>query len=212
MYNKKNKKPWHKKPAIRNLLSALRWLHVYCSALLFSLLLFFCLTGFTLNHAGWFETKAAENIKVVSLPEQMALNLLAQQPAAIGQLTEYLDKAFGLGLPAAIDLQLDMAELSLDYPRPGGYVFVTVLLDERQLEISRQAGTAIGVLNDLHKGRHSGLFWSLLIDVSAVLVSILSLAGVVLLVQNRKNRNQGFAVVGLGLMLPICLYLLFIPG
>ena len=43
---------------LRRIASAtLRWLHVYLSMVSFAVLLFFAVTGFTLNHPTWFENQ-----------------------------------------------------------------------------------------------------------------------------------------------------------
>ena len=46
----------------------------------------------------------------------------------------------------------------------------------------------VAVLNDLHKGRDTGTAWSVVIDVSAVLMTFISLTGLVLLLYLKRRR------------------------
>jgi len=51
------------------------------------------------------------------------------------------------------------------------------------------------MLNDLHKGRDTGVAWKLLIDVSAGLLTFISLSGLVLLYFIHKHRVAGFMLL-----------------
>ena len=52
----------------------------------------------------------------------------------------------------------------------------------------------LAVINDLHKGRDTGPAWSALIDVSAVLMTLISLTGLVLLFYLKLRRVPGLVV------------------
>jgi hypothetical protein len=52
---KKPKAAWEKQTAATSL-----WLHVYLSMISFIIVLFFAITGLTLNHAEWFDGKLVE--------------------------------------------------------------------------------------------------------------------------------------------------------
>lgn len=51
--SKKTKVVWKKRTATFS-----RWLHIYLSLFCFLVVLFFAVTGITLNHAEWFDGKA----------------------------------------------------------------------------------------------------------------------------------------------------------
>lgn len=101
--------------------------------------------------------------------------------------------------------------MTFDYPLPAGYAFVTVIIEENIVELEYASNGFLGLLNDLHKGRHSGYVWSLVIDISAILVAFFSLTGVVILLQNAKHRKQAFLVILLGSITPVAIYLLAVP-
>jgi hypothetical protein len=51
-------------------------------------------------------------------------------------------------------------------------------------------------LNDLHKGRNSGGLWSFIIDLSAFLMIVFSITGLLLaLAQRRINRTLSLSLV-----------------
>src|SRR5262249_52878217 len=52
----------------------------------------------------------------------------------------------------------------------------------------------VALINDLHKGRDTGPVWSVLIDVSAVLMTVISLTGLVLLFYLKLRRIPGLIV------------------
>jgi hypothetical protein len=63
----------------------------------------------------------------------------------------------------------------------------------------------------VHKGRDSGHAWSLLIDASAVVMSLISLSGLVLLLFFRRRRAAGLAVAIGGALLCYLIYQLRVP-
>jgi hypothetical protein len=54
---------------------------------------------------------------------------------------------------------------------------------------------AIGVLNDLHRGRDAGRSWAWLIDIAGYFLVFLSLTGLGLLWYLKKVRLKGFATL-----------------
>jgi hypothetical protein len=186
-------------------------LHIYVSTALFSLLVFFCFTGITLNHAAWFSNDGEQQITTIPLPQLLLSSLNNDDELALFNLQQHIEKLIGLDQVRSIDVDKDVGEISFDYPIPAGYVFVTVFLDSSEIEIEQKSGSLIGLLNDLHKGRHSGVFWSWLIDISAGLMLIFSLTGFVILLQNNKRRVKGIIYLLLGSLAPWLAYLLMVP-
>ena len=64
----------------------------------------------------------------------------------------------------------------------------------------------MAVLDDLHKGRDCGPVWSWVIDVSAVLLTVLSLTGIWLLFYLKKRRRSGLIVGLVGCVLVVVSY------
>lgn len=203
---------WTKAPFARRLFAICRWLHVYLSTALFALLLFFSLSGFTLNHASWFTADGAQGVETFPLEDEVHRLLLAPAVFPTEQLTAYIDRRFGLKNPRSIDLDLELGEVSLDYPLPAGYAFITVFIDSKALELEYRRGSIVALLNDLHKGRASGAEWSLLIDLSAIVMALFSIAGLVILLQHKKYRSTGLLAVAIGMLFPVALYFCYVPS
>jgi hypothetical protein len=192
----------------KRMFSFCRWLHIYISCALFLLLLFFCITGVTLNHPEWTGSTQTE-IQQIALPNAVIFDDDGEY--RIKSIQAYIEQSFNLSSPRSIDIAMDMGEMTFDYPLPAGYAFVTVIIEENIVELEYASNGFLGLLNDLHKGRHSGYVWSLVIDISAILVAFFSLTGVVILLQNAKHRKQAFLVILLGSITPVAIYLLAVP-
>jgi hypothetical protein len=68
----------------------------------------------------------------------------------------------------------------------------------------------VGLINDLHKGRDTGPAWSLFIDVSAILLALVSLTGMILLLFLKRRRSSGLVIAALGLVLAWLVYIIWI--
>ena len=202
---------WTRTIIAKQAFSLCRWLHIYVSTALFSLLIFFCITGITLNHAAWFTSNGESQLQVKPLPKALQSSLAHQESTALYDLQLHVEQLINLTKVRSIDVDLALGEVSFDYPIPAGYVFVSVFVEAGEIEIEQKVGSVVSLLNDLHKGRHSGEFWSWLIDISAALMLLFSLTGLVILLQNNKHRSKGVLFVLFGTIAPWLGYLLWVP-
>ena len=60
------------------------------------------------------------------------------------------------------------------------------------------------MLSDFHRGKHSGSWGSLLIDISSICLLALSLSGLALWISLRKRRRLGLASMALSMGFCIC--------
>ncbi|WP_444996314.1 PepSY-associated TM helix domain-containing protein [Aliikangiella sp. IMCC44359] len=210
VHTKKNWQ-WVKTPAAKKLFSVSRWLHIYLSTALFSLLLFFCITGIFLNHLDWFESVDEQKSLTIQLPESL-LTVISKTHSPAEVIEQFIEQTQNLNNPRKINIDKEMNEITYDYPLPAGYAFVTVMLEESIMEIEYQRGTLIALLNDLHKGRHTGKQWSLIIDLSAIIISLFAITGIIILLQQIKWRKSGILLIIAGTLLPVCVYLVFVPS
>lgn len=210
MLKQKAFKKWLKTSQAKRLFSLCRWLHIYISTALFSLLLFFCVTGITLNHPQW-GTSSLENTIELPLPNHINQTIAGNDELPIKAIQQFIEWHTGLTNPRNIDVMPDLGEITYDYPLPAGYAFVTVLIEEALVEIAYKEGTFIGLLNDLHKGRHSGEVWQWLIDISAALMLLFTFTGLFILLQNAKHRRKSLLVLLLGSLTPVLMYLIWVP-
>lgn len=190
-----------------NLSKSQRWvrpLHAYSSMLMLFIMLFFTVTGLTLNNRQWLPAPTPPQEAELPLPTQFQ-NLPPQQLTQ--PLWQWLKKQ--QQLPDG-ELSSDWSEsealLTLDIKRPGGYTLVEVLTDESLVWYEHQHFGWMAVINDLHMGRYSGKAWSWFIDLSALVMLLFTLTGFWLVLFHPKRRSRTLALSGFGTLLMVGLY------
>ena len=188
-----------KRPLRLRVHSALRWLHVYTSMVSLLVVLFFAATGVTLNHPDWLAGQRTDEV-TDTLP--------AGWKTATGidwlVVAEQLRAAHGVHGTVAERTE-DARQAALTFRAPGysADCFIDVRDGSYRLTTSYQG--AVGVLNDLHRGRDAGRAWAWLIDVAGVFLVLLSITGLGLLVYLKKLRVSALAVMVAGAVLLILL-------
>ena len=168
----------------KSVLSVSRLIHIYVSMALLTLMIFFSITGVTLNHPEWFAEDEAEVSEADFILSTTLLSIEQQ-----GALLDVLQKKGHLH-GGRLVIERDESELFISDKSPGQHISITVELmnGETYVEVTNYGVWAL--LNDLHKGRNSGAFWRLILDLSAALIIIFSLSGLILaLAQRRINRT-----------------------
>lgn len=191
--------------------AACRWLHVYLSSALLGLLVFFCFTGILLNHLDWFEGEGSHAVERDTLPADIIETYRRDPKQSISELEKFIAERWKLRHPRKVDLDFEMGEIMFDFPMPAGYAMVSFYMEEGTVALERQNGTMLALLNDLHKGRHTGFHWSLVIDGSAILIILLSVTGLVILLQTVRMRLPGLILAFLGLLGPFLIYFVWVP-
>jgi len=194
-------------------LKTLHQWHWISSALCLLGMLLFAITGLTLNNASHIESKAVVATRQAQLPEPVLKQLTAPAgekkaplPAPVAQ---WLDDTLDAGAAdKAAEWSADEVYLSL--PRAGGDAWLSIDRASGEVEYERTDRGWISYLNDLHKGRNTGLAWSWFLDIFAVACLVFSLTGLVLLKMHAGNRSATWPMVGLGVVIPVVLALLFI--
>ena len=85
------------------------------------------------------------------------------------EVVEDLRKAHGIR-GALTDFRVDDAECMVTFKGPGYAADAFIDRDSGQYTLTQSFHGFIAMLNDLHKGRDTGLAWSVLIDVSAIVL------------------------------------------
>ncbi|GAB3019561.1 PepSY-associated TM helix domain-containing protein [Bowmanella dokdonensis] len=197
--------------SLRSLYQVCRWLHIYLSTALFGLLLFFCISGLVLNHMGWLEDSGRQG--QLSLPMPTDWQRFQATPVQLMPLMQdYLYQEFSLRAPRSTEWDADMQEILFDYAMPAGYALVSLDLASSTLTLEYHQGNWLGVWADLHKGRHSGEVWSWIIDLSAVLMLLFALTGLIILFQNRAKWRTGLLAALTGIITPLLFYYLCVPA
>ena len=179
-----------------------RWVHLYASMLGLGALLFFSVTGITLNHPSWLLGSRRRTDKVEGRMEVAWLALGRGEDAVDKlQVVEHLRRQHGL--PGLVDdFRVEDAECSVAIKGPGASADVTVDRKTGEYRGERIREGWVAVVNDLHKGRHAGPAWAWLIDVSGALLAVVSASGLWLLWYVRRRRATGLwtGLVGLGVL------------
>lgn len=186
--------------------------HWISAALSLIAMLLFAATGITLNHSADIEAHPVITKKTAQIPPSL-LNILSKQENKNQALP--LAMRDWLAQNAAITVGQQSAEWSPEevyvaLPRPGGDAWLRIELDSGKLEYEKTERGWIAYFNDLHKGRNTGTAWSWFLDFFAVACLIFCLTGLFLLQIHAGNRPATWPVVGLGLVLPLLLAIVFI--
>jgi hypothetical protein len=186
-----------------------RWLHIYLSMTSFGILLFFAVTGLTLNHQDWF-AKQQRTTTYKGTLDRAWLRPPAGKEVDKLDIVERLRSAHGIKAALA-DFRIDDAQLSLNFKGPGYAADASVDRDNATYEVTETRMGWAAIINDLHKGRDSGHVWSMLIDASAVLMTLVSVSGLALIFFLAKRRASGLIALGIGVGVCCFLYWIFVP-
>lgn len=197
-----------------------RRLHIYISMGLLLVVLFFSITGITLNRPHLFVKKQPQlEQKTLQLPDHLFRAYQGKFSPDKALLLSYLKEQGKLsGSPSAMQFFIDVeegllieGEISLDFKGPGysSTVFIDMLTQQATIETTHYG--VVAVLNDLHKGRNSGEVWAWFIDISALLMVLFVLTGVCLLVPKKKTFNLALKWTALGSLLSVAIYLFAVP-
>jgi len=187
-----------------------RW-HWISAALSLLGMFLFAATGITLNHAGSIEAAPQVTTRTAQLPAPLlaALTAAPQGSALPEEVRQWIAANVGVSIDGRkVEWQKDEVYVSL--PRPGGDAWLTIDRTGGDIEYELTDRGWISYLNDLHKGRNTGLLWSLFIDSFAVVCLIFCITGFFLLQFHAARRPATWPVVGLGVVIPIVLLLLFV--
>lgn len=189
-------------------LSYARIIHVYVSMALLLLMLFFAITGITLNHPNWFSVSDQEPVREqVAIPEylQPIDSQDAQWRLAAGH---WLKSEWSMDITTA---EVDEDEISLVSKGPGTYRSVTLDLLDGQAYVETLEYGVIAVFNDLHKGRNTGTVWLWILDICSILIILFSLTGAYLLFPQTRRLKKSLLYMVLVSTSCGLVYVYFVP-
>jgi len=173
----------------KSTLSFSRLIHIYVSMALLTLLLFFSVTGITLNHPEWF----SDNKVDVEEKELMITSLLIENPPLsprqIANVSELIEQKLSISLKNSI-IESTEEELFYSIKKAGKNTAITIDLTSGELFFEHTNYGWWALMNDLHKGRNTSVFWGWIIDITSVLCIVFALTGFILAMpQRRFNRT-----------------------
>jgi len=176
-------------------------------------MLMFAVTGFTLNHASQIEAKPVVVDRKATLPPDLQA-LLAKGPETgkrplPAPFEPFLSKAVGAEVAGQVG-EWSADEVYIALARPGGDAWVSIDRATGAVEHEKTTRGAISLLNDLHKGRNAGKAWGWFIDIFAGACVVFTITGLILLQFHARSRPLTWPLVGLGLVIPVILVILFV--
>ena len=198
----------------------MRWLHIYLSMFGLASVLFFSVTGLTLNHPDLFGEPERRATARGRMPTEW-LRLDVPVASASGEadesrrvakleVVEYLRKAHGVR-GAVAEFRADAGECTVTFKGPGYAADAFIDRETGRYDLTQTSHGLVALINDLHKGRDTGRAWSAVIDASAIVFTIISLTGLVLLFYLKRKRIPGLLVFAGGTVALVAVVLLFVP-
>ncbi|MCW8331734.1 PepSY-associated TM helix domain-containing protein [Photobacterium sp. SDRW27] len=197
-----------------------RRLHIYISMALLLVVLFFSVTGITLNRPEFFVTSEPTVDEVaIQLPNALIASGSREFVPDEEQLVAFLtEQAEISGKPSDVEIftevengELLEGEISLNYKGPGFNASVFIDLTTQEAVVEKSHYGVIAVLNDLHKGRNSGEVWKWFIDITALLMVFFVLTGVCLLFPKKKTFSTSLKWTAVGSLATLLIFIFAVP-
>lgn len=203
-FNQKNRAFWLK--------HLYRWHWISSAACLVGMLLF-ASTGITLNNASHIESVPVVSKKTATVPAAL-LNQIKTEPvsdkATLPKATaDWVSHAIGIEL-TDVSGEWSDAEVYLSLPRPGGDAWLVIDRASGEVNYERTDRGWVSYFNDLHKGRNTGTAWSWFLDIFSIITLVFCITGLLMLNLHANNRPATWPLVGLGVVVPLILAILFI--
>ncbi|MFP5448489.1 MAG: PepSY-associated TM helix domain-containing protein [Alphaproteobacteria bacterium] len=190
----------------------LRWHWISAAICLIGMLLF-AVTGITLNHAGSIPATPRVSEQTAELPADLlalAQAAEAQEAPLPDPVRAWIGEELKVSLPADAAPEWSPGEAYLALPRPGGDAWLSLDTEVGEVIYERTDRGVVAYLNDLHKGRNTGVAWMWFLDIFALGCVVFCITGLILLQLHSHARRSTWPLVGAGLIIPLLLALLFI--
>lgn len=192
--------------------TARQW-HWISAAVSMAGMLLFAITGITLNHAS--QIPGATTVKTIEaeLPVTLLVDFeqLPQTETRLPpRIIDWLYRMHDIEVPSQVTGSFDGVEYYIAWPGPGVDRWLSIDSEFGELVFESTDRGPIAYLNDLHKGRDTGLVWVGLIDVMAVAIIVFTLSGLWLLVKQASYKQTTWPLTALGVLLPVVIALVFI--
>lgn len=185
-----------------------RWLHIYLSMLSFAIVFFFAVTGLTLNHTEWFSDQQS-TIQVKGKVEEKWVKTSNDESVEKLEIVEFLRKNHHIQASLS-DFRIDESQCTASFKGPGYAADTFINRENGEYDLTENRMGFIAVINDLHKGRDSGKAWSLLIDASAISMSLVSLTGMALIFFLKRRRVSGLVMTVIGTIASYLVYWIWV--
>jgi hypothetical protein len=194
----------------RRTAALVRWLHLYISVASFAIVLFFAITGITLNHAEWFNGEPPAPRRVTGKVNEAWLSLGRDDGIAKLEIVEALRRQHA---PKGFvsEFRIEETQCAVAFKGPGYVGEATLNRKDGTYEFNETRLGFVAVINDLHKARDSGAGWSLVVDISAVVLAAVSLTGLALIVFMKRKLATALKVTVAGTALALIAWYWLLP-
>lgn len=202
-----------------SLMTIRKW-HWMSAALCFVCMLMFAVTGITLHHAKVFLPDAKITHITGNIPEELARSIQpfdSQKPEREArevrgnstpgtpvpkELVTWFNQEHHLDLSGR-NGDIRNGKYTVMLSRPG--VNKTLSINSKTVEFDYEVSDRgwLAYLNDLHKGKNTGMAWVYFIDMFAIACIIFSITGFLLLQRYANTRAQTWPLLTASLLLPV---------
>ena len=180
-----------------------RYVHGWLSAFAFLTLVFFSATGLLLNHPDWFEPAKDEQSQVIQLPDQIMKSIAGKENPS-DEILAYIRQNHDLvGRYKSSEVMDDEVMIHLESPAGSSDIWVT--FDDRKAEVTTKPASTVSLLNELHRGKNASTAWSWMIDISAILILLMSIAGYILFLSIKTRLVTHLTLTAISIALLILL-------
>jgi len=128
-------------------------------------------------------------------------------------IVEKLRKDFGargevVGEPR---YEIESESFGVVFKAPGYLATATIRASDGQTKVIHQSRGINGILLDLHRGKDSGIEWSIVVDAVAILFVIVSITGFILWTSLRGRAQHGLAILIVGAIVGVAAYFVWVP-
>jgi len=181
--------------------------HWISAAICLAALLLFSITGVTLNHAASIGATPLVTTGNAQLPPELVSELAGPrgaEDAVPSGIAGWIESQFNIDARAAT-IEWSDEELYLSAPGPGRDAWVSIDRTNGAARFEATDRGWIAYFNDLHKGRNTGIAWTIFIDVAAAACVFFALTGLVLLWIQARQRTSTWPLVGGGVAILVVL-------
>lgn len=181
----------------------MRWIHVYSSMISMLVVLFFGLTGITLNHPNWtFGQNPTNDVHTGTLPAGWDNNGTID----FLNISEYVRNHYGVK-GAVADYSATSTDGLITYAAPGYAADLTFAVPAGTFKLTIEQQGVLAVMNDIHKGRDTDASWGWVIDVSGGFLVLVALSGLgIQLFQKKRRRSALLIATGATLVTLLLIY------
>jgi len=183
--------------------------HWISAAICLAALLLFCITGITLNHADAISAQPEVRTASAQVPDSLRPYLGSYPNTDVPPpIAEWIETQFDLSTRNAT-VEWSEEELYLSMPGPGRDAWVSIDRINGATRFEATDRGWIAYFNDLHKGRNTGLAWTVFIDVVAAACVFFALTGLALLWIQARQRTSTWPLVasGCGILVVLMIFI-----